>query len=96
MSETITIAPTTVSNGTNGASKPVAQEQHAVQSGKGFEMGQGELAALTSPPKFNDFESERAYLKERLVASLRIFAKLGFDHHVVSSASRVLQTVLVD
>ncbi|ORY89026.1 class II aldolase/adducin, N-terminal domain-containing protein [Leucosporidium creatinivorum] len=45
-------------------------------------MGQGELAALTSPPKFTDIESERAYLKERLVASLRIFAKLGFDHHV--------------
>ena len=51
-------------------------------SGKGFEMGAGEMAALTQPPKFESVEEERAYLKEKLAASLRIFARLGFDHHV--------------
>lgn len=69
------------SNGTNGPAK-IQQ----VAEGKGFEMGKGEMAALTQPPHFapDDFEGQRAYLKERLAASLRIFAHLGYDHHVVS------------
>lgn len=52
---------------------------------KGFDFaGNGQLAALTQPPKHDTVEAERAYLKERLVAALRIFAQQGFDHGVVS------------
>nr|4XXF_A Chain A, Fuculose-1-phosphate aldolase [Glaciozyma antarctica] len=42
----------------------------------------GGLAALTKPPTFATVEAERAWLKERLVAAIRIFANEGFDHTV--------------
>ncbi|GAA5890779.1 hypothetical protein JCM6882_000658 [Rhodosporidiobolus microsporus] len=42
-----------------------------------------DLKALCTPPTFGgDVEAERAYLKERLTAALRIFAREGMDHHV--------------
>ncbi|GAA5835037.1 hypothetical protein JCM11251_000145 [Rhodosporidiobolus azoricus] len=43
-----------------------------------------DLKALCTPPYFKgDFEKERRYLKEKLAAALRIFAREGMDHHVV-------------
>jgi hypothetical protein len=48
----------------------------------GFDFGGGDLAALTSTPTFKTVEAERAYLKERLVSALRIFAQQDFDHGV--------------
>ncbi|KAF8305672.1 class II aldolase/adducin domain-containing protein [Clavulina sp. PMI_390] len=39
------------------------------------------------PPKFPDKEAERAYVKERLTAALRIFGKMNFDHHVAGHLS---------
>ncbi|KAK4047890.1 hypothetical protein OIO90_006051 [Microbotryomycetes sp. JL221] len=53
-----------------------------VSESKGFEMGSGDLAALTTPPKFDKVEDTRQYLKTQLAAALRIFAKHGYDHHV--------------
>ena len=47
-----------------------------------FDMGKGEMAALTSPPVFTDKLEERAYLKERLCAAIRIFADQGYDHTI--------------
>lgn len=55
------------------------------QAGKGFDFGKGGLAALTKAPTFETVEAERAWLKERLVAAIRIFANEGFDHTVVSA-----------
>lgn len=46
-------------------------------------FGASDLFALATPPKFEDKEKERQYLKEHLAAAVRIFAKYGFDHHVV-------------
>ena len=40
----------------------------------------GSLAPLTVPPKFDSVDKERAYLKLRLTAALRIMGKLGYDH----------------
>jgi hypothetical protein len=51
----------------------------------------GELRNLWIPPTFSDVEEHRKYLKERLVLAIRIFAKYGFDHHIVSSVSRLLR-----
>lgn len=48
-------------------------------NGKGFEMDAGQMKALTEPPKFDNVQDERRYLKERLVAALRIFAMLGYE-----------------
>ncbi|GAA5828709.1 hypothetical protein JCM3766R1_003797 [Sporobolomyces carnicolor] len=41
-----------------------------------------EFLNLITPPKFDSVEQERAYLKEKLAASVRIFGKFGYDHHV--------------
>ncbi|SCZ89182.1 BZ3500_MvSof-1268-A1-R1_Chr1-1g01012 [Microbotryum saponariae] len=54
---------------------------HVQQNVKGFDYG-GSLKELTEPPKFDNVEDERRYLKERLAAALRIIGRLGFDHHV--------------
>jgi hypothetical protein len=55
-----------------------------------------DLAALATPPKFDgDVEKERAYLKERLAAALRIFAKQGLSFHVVSPLSALFACVLL-
>jgi hypothetical protein len=37
---------------------------------------------MPRPPKFTDKLAERQYLKERLAAAFRIFAKNGFDEGV--------------
>lgn len=55
----------------------------------GFDFGGGDLAALTSPPTFKTVDAERAYLKERLVSAIRIFAHYDFDHGVVSASACV-------
>lgn len=47
-----------------------------------------EFLNLITPPKFDSVEQERAYLKEKLAASVRIFGKFGYDHHVVSPLVR--------
>ncbi|GAA5820811.1 hypothetical protein JCM11491_000687, partial [Sporobolomyces phaffii] len=41
-----------------------------------------EFLNLITPPKFDSVDAERAYLKDKLAASLRIFGKFGYDHHV--------------
>ncbi|GAA6006024.1 hypothetical protein JCM10207_007311 [Rhodosporidiobolus poonsookiae] len=48
----------------------------------GFDNPESDLAALCRPPTFSSVEEERAYLKERLAAALRIFGKMELDHHV--------------
>ncbi|KAF8312914.1 arad-like aldolase/epimerase [Clavulina sp. PMI_390] len=40
-----------------------------------------------APPSFSDKEAERAYIKERLAAGIRIFGKLNFDHGVAGHLS---------
>lgn len=52
--------------------------------------GFGEAMHSFGPPTFEDKEQERQYLKERLTASIRLFGKHGFDHHVVSLFSNNL------
>lgn len=47
--------------------------------------GKRELAALTAPPKFDNVDDERRYLKETLVAAIRIFAKYDLDHTIAGS-----------
>ncbi|KAL8287644.1 hypothetical protein RQP46_003502 [Phenoliferia psychrophenolica] len=56
----------------------------------GFDFNGGDLAALTQPPKFANFEDERAYLKERLCAAFRIFASQDFDHGVMTVSDLIL------
>ena len=41
------------------------------------------LLDLCTPPKFETIAEDRAYLKERLAAAFRIFAKLGLDYGIV-------------
>ncbi|KAL8278429.1 hypothetical protein RQP46_009119 [Phenoliferia psychrophenolica] len=48
----------------------------------GFDMGGGDLMALTQAPAHASIEAEREYLKERLAAAIRIFAHYDFDHGV--------------
>ncbi|KAI5474401.1 class II aldolase/adducin domain containing protein [Pseudohyphozyma bogoriensis] len=68
---------------TNGHSEGhINDKGEIVTEPKGFKYGEGDLLALATPPKFDSIEKERAYLKERLVAAIRIFAKFGLDHHV--------------
>ncbi len=60
---------------------PVGTRQDGDTESFGFEKG--DLAALSTPPKFDDIEEEKRYLKERLALACRIFAQYGLDHHVV-------------
>ena len=47
----------------------------------GFDFGgASELGALTQPPVHASIDAERAYLKERLCAAIRIFAQHDLDH----------------
>ncbi|KAM0754178.1 class II aldolase/adducin domain-containing protein [Meredithblackwellia eburnea MCA 4105] len=63
------------SNGSNGHEHP--------GENSGFDFGgASELGKLTQPPTFANVQEERKYLLEKLAAALRIFAHLGFDHHV--------------
>ncbi|CEQ41268.1 SPOSA6832_02980 [Sporobolomyces salmonicolor] len=66
-----------VSNGNSQASHTPAQPNP-----ESFFEGPAEFEALLSPPKFDSVDDERAYLKERLAAALRIFGKYGYDHHI--------------
>ncbi|GAA5936209.1 hypothetical protein JCM3775_006433 [Rhodotorula graminis] len=47
-----------------------------------FGFGKGDLAALVVPPKFDNVDAERKYLKHRLALACRIFAQYNLDHHV--------------
>ncbi|GAA6002809.1 uncharacterized protein JCM10292_001312 [Rhodotorula paludigena] len=49
---------------------------------EGFGFGKGDLISLSTPPKFDDVEAEKTYLKTRLALACRIFAQYGLDHHV--------------
>ena len=60
---------------------PAGTRQDGDTESFGFEKG--DLAALSTPPKFDDVEEEKRYLKERLALACRIFAQYGLDHHVV-------------
>lgn len=62
---------------------PTGTRQDADAQGFGFEKG--DLAALATPPKFDNLDDEKRYLKERLALACRIFAQYGLDHHVVRS-----------
>ncbi|GAA5934182.1 hypothetical protein JCM1841_004661 [Sporobolomyces salmonicolor] len=66
-----------ISNGNSQASHTPAQPNP-----ESFFEGPAEFEALLSPPKFDSVDDERAYLKERLAAALRIFGKYGYDHHI--------------
>lgn len=55
-------------NGTNGAN--------------GSEKAAMDFSNFPQPPKFDDKKEEREYLKGRLAAAFRIFAKFGFDEGV--------------
>lgn len=77
-------APSQTPNGNHANATAVDQglaekQKHAPEAGKGFDMAGSNMAALTSPPKFDNVDEERAYLKERLCAALRIFARLGYE-----------------
>lgn len=55
----------------------------------GFDFGgASELGALTQPPAFASIDIERAYLKERLAAAIRIFAQYELDHGGASRPGR--------
>ena len=41
-----------------------------------------DLSQFPHPPEFNDKREEREFLKGRLAAAFRIFAKFGFDEGV--------------
>lgn len=41
-----------------------------------------DFSMFPKPPKFDDKKEEREYLKGRLAAAFRIFAKFGFDEGV--------------
>lgn len=41
-----------------------------------------DLSKFPRPPKFDDKAEEREYLKGRLAAAFRLFAKFGFDEGV--------------
>jgi hypothetical protein len=65
---------------TGGSSQPNSES---------FFDDNAEFMNLITPPKFESVEKEREYLKEKLAASVRIFGKYGYDHHVVSSIFHV-------
>lgn len=64
----------------------------ATANGNGHSNGNGngnakpsggmDFSKFPQPPKFDDKKEEREYLKGRLAAAFRIFAKLGFDEGV--------------
>lgn len=41
-----------------------------------------DMTGFPQPPRFTDKNEEREYLKGRLAAAFRIFAKLGYDEGV--------------
>jgi hypothetical protein len=49
---------------------------------KPVEGGESTTMSFPKPPKFSDKLAERQFLKERLAAAFRIFAKYGFDEGV--------------
>lgn len=60
--------------------RPTVHTMH--EPGLSDEDARGKMAALPSPPKFDDKLEEREYQKGRLALAFRIFAKLGFDEGV--------------
>ena len=73
---TYTEAPPDAPNGANGTTKL------PLEPGLSEHKARGEMVAFPSPPKFDDKYKERAYMKGRLAAAFRIFAKYGFDEGV--------------
>ena len=46
------------------------------------QKGAQDMANLPLPPKFDDPQKEREYVKGRLAAAFRIFGKYGYDEGV--------------
>lgn len=73
-------------NGVNGDKAAVSSfptGSTAQPNSESFFDDNADFMNLITPPKFESVEEERKYLKEKLAASLRIFATFRFDHHVV-------------
>lgn len=77
-------------------SAPVDGQEVYVQEGKtdviGFDYhtANSELGALALAPTFASVEAERAYIKERLAAAIRLFAKEDLDHGGASGSRPLL------
>lgn len=63
--------------------KPPTSGTRQDQDAESFGFEQGDLQALSTPPKFDNVDDERQYLKIRLALACRIFAQHGLDHHIV-------------
>ena len=70
---------TITENGTNGSYPSTIAP---LEPGLSEPAARGQMAKFPSPPKFTDKFEEREYLKGRLAAAFRIFAKYGFDEGV--------------
>ncbi len=66
--------------------KPATSGTRQDGDSESFGFDKGDLAALSTPPKFDNPDEEREYLKIRLALACRIFAQYGLDHNVVSLA----------
>ncbi|GAA5993292.1 hypothetical protein JCM10908_001416 [Rhodotorula pacifica] len=62
--------------------KPPTTGTRQDNDSESFGFEKGDLLSLSTPPKFDDIEKEKQYLKERLALACRIFAQYGLDHHV--------------
>jgi len=62
--------------------KPPTSGTRQDQDAESFGFEQGDLQALSTPPKFDNVDDERQYLKIRLALACRIFAQHGLDHHI--------------
>lgn len=71
---------TPVARSSNGEDVPVGEAPH--EPGVKKNIAQGKMISFPGPPKFEDKHEEREYLKGRLAAAFRIFAKYGFDEGV--------------
>ena len=77
-------------NGVNGDKAAVSSfptGSTAQPNSESFFDDNSDFLNLITPPKFETVEEERKYLKEKLAASLRIFASFKYDHHVVRMRS---------
>ncbi|GAA6026429.1 hypothetical protein JCM8202_000240, partial [Rhodotorula sphaerocarpa] len=62
--------------------KPPTSGTRQDQDAESFGFEQGDLQALSTPPKFDNVDDGRQYLKIRLALACRIFAQHGLDHHI--------------
>ena len=72
--------PSATFTDTNGASLPSTEAP--LEPGLSKQQAKVQMPKFPQPPKFKDKYQERNYLKGRLAAAFRIFAKYGFDEGV--------------